>query len=215
MKIKSNSKTESIFSKLWSTITGDIGMYLFSLAFIFAGTFILSMTSNWGTAMIVILIGITIMFLTYDNSLDEAWGVPLIFLLFASLTAAFNTSHDTRLIKADIKNIVLSESNEKMIVYFNNMRKPMAVIDMSDNSTDFYTIKSNMENNLSILLEITEIETKDVYDVFLYDTSIYKYKFHFKVYQPTLTHDEDENYQDILTTTYMQNDTYKFEKAQF
>ena len=215
MKIKSNLKTEGMFSRMWKSMTGNIGMYLLSLIIIFIGILVMSTTTNYGTATLIILTGLTLSFLVYDNSLEEAWEMPVAFILFAFFTASFNTNFKNRTINADIKNIVLSESNEKMIVYFNNMKKPMAVVDMSDNITDFYTIKSSLENNLTVKLEITEKETKDVYDIYFYDTSSFKYVFKFKVYQPTLVSDKDTNYQEILSITYMQNNTYTFDKAQF
>jgi len=215
MKIKSNSKTEGIFSKMWKNMTGNIGMYLFSLVIFVIGLIILTTTSNYGTSALIVFAGLTLSFLIYDNALEDAWGIPVVLIFFALFTASFNTNFNKRIIKADIKNIVLSESNEKMIVYFNGMRKPMAVIDMVDNSTDFYTIKSSMENNLTIMLEITEKETRDVYDVYFYDESKFRYIFDFKVYQPSLVSDKDTNYQEVLSTTYRQNDKYSFDKAQF
>ncbi len=214
MKIKSNAHQQSIFSKTWNLLKVDALWYLISGVIVGLGLITLFSTTNWGTGILLIALGIISFVILKDGSMDEFWAIPIIILAFALITSAFNTSYAERTIKVDIQNINLSESNEKMIVYFKGMRKSMAVIDMTDNSTDFYTIKSNEENNLTTIIEMTEYETKDIYDI-LTEGSRYKYTMKFRVYHPSLGTAHETNYEDILTTTYTKNDTYLFDKRQF
>lgn len=214
MKIKSNAHKESIFAKILKLIKADGLWFLISVMIAGFGIIIAVYTTNLGVGIgLGVLAGLMFMILK-DGSMDEYWGMPAILTLIILLFSSVNTSFNEREIKVNLKNITLSESNEKMIIYFTDMKKSMAVIDMADNSTDFYTIKSSLNNDLNITVEIIEKETKDLYDMAM-GSSHYRYKLNFKVYHPSLGKEHETNYEDLLSTTYTKNETYIFEKAQF